>query len=133
MPKQSGVTLDSLAGQMEKLTTQVGELAEQNAYVIKYLTGGGLIQDMKQHFPTKEEFAVLKTDVRGLKTDVGGLKQMFAAHEKKEDERYNRIMKVLDAHTKLLLKLDQERLFQIQRIDRLEKELKEIKVHLGLA
>ena len=69
--KQSKAMLESLAGQMGVLATQVGELAEQNTYVIKYLTGGGLIEEMKRHFLTKEE---------------------FFTHEQKEDERYNRIM-----------------------------------------
>lgn len=75
------------------------ELSEQNDYIIKYLTGGGLIEDMKRHFATKEE---------------------FIAHEAKSDDRYTNIMNVLDAHTKMMTKLDQERLMQIHRIDRLE-------------
>ena len=88
-----------------------GDIEEQVAYIVDYLVSGKLIKEMEFHFPTKTEFQI---------------------HEQNEDERYQRIMTVLDAHTKLVTKLDQERLFQIQRIDRLEKELKKIKVHLGL-
>lgn len=90
--------------QAKKDGEQLTKLNEKLDYLISYVTGPSLRADLAQDFPTKDLF----------------------------DRRFDQILTILDTQAKLLTTLDQERIFQIHRVDRLEKELSKIKAHLGL-
>jgi len=49
------------------------------------------------------------------------------------DVRFDDVMSTLDAHTQMLECLDQERLFTIERVKRIEDDVKRLKVHSKLA
>ncbi|MBU0625582.1 hypothetical protein KKF05_04530 [Patescibacteria group bacterium] len=49
------------------------------------------------------------------------------------DARFDDVMSTLDAHTKMLERLDQERLFTIERVKRIEDDVQQLKTQLKLA
>ncbi|MFH1854988.1 MAG: hypothetical protein ABH810_01080 [bacterium] len=70
----------------------------------------------------KTDIFGLKTDVSGLKTDVGGLKHDMVW-----------VKDTLEKHTTMLKRLDEERIFTLNYVKRLEKEIAFIKKHLKIA
>lgn len=53
--------------------------------------------------------------------------------DKKIDKRFDQILTILDKHTIILKRLDQERLFTLERIKRLEADVLTLKRHLGIS
>ena len=70
----------------------------------------------------KIDVSDLKTDVSGLKTDVSGLKHDMAW-----------VKDTLEKHTTMLKRLDEERIFTLNYVKRLEKEIAFIKKRLKIA
>lgn len=86
-----------------------------------------------------DEFKVLdeKLDrvLEYMDVKFGAVDKRFDDFEKrfeKNDKDHDRIMSVLDYHTKMISTLDQGRLFSIERIKRIEDDVTNIKRHLKL-
>lgn len=77
------------------------------------------------HFDTKLLQVTAKLD--------GNWTKRFNQFEEKFDRFRDDILTVLDGHTQILKRLDQERLFTLERIKRIEQEIALIKKHVGLA
>lgn len=62
--------------------------------------------------------------------------EKFASIEHKlqeHDEKFDRIVTILDNHSHMLERLDQERLFTLEYVKRLENDIKRIKSRLKIA
>ena len=77
----------------------------------------------------EDNIFTIKEDIYGLKEDVSGLEQNVSKLQTGMDWTKN----VLDLHTGLLQRLDQERAFTMSHVQRLEDEIDRIKKQLKIA
>lgn len=78
---------------------------------------------MSSNFDTKLLQVTAKLD--------GNWTKRFNHFEEKFDRFRDDILTVLDGHTVILKRLDQERLFTLERIKRIEHDIELIKKHVG--
>jgi len=105
--------IDANSQKMDKLNTDLSEridnvndnLSRGLDNSVNYMLNGGLVENLKQVFVTREEF----------------------------NQRMDKMVTILDSHTKILERLDQERLFTFERVKRLEDEVQKIKAHLHIS
>lgn len=83
----------------------INQLDKKIDQLTDYIVNGGLIENLKEVFVTKADFTKVMNDISTK----------------------------LDAILVIVSRLDQERLFMVQRMDRLESEVEKIKKVLKIA
>lgn len=80
----------------------------------------------------KESALLTKADLRGLEIEVKGISQRVDKLEHRYDKKFDDILRILDAQTVILQRLDQERIFTLEWIRRIESDVALLKKHVGL-
>jgi chromosome segregation ATPase len=118
-------TIETLTTEMrsgfDKTNKLVGDLASSMAKGFEKVEGD--ILDLKSDVSgLKTDVFDLKSGVSSLKSDVGGLKVDMIW-----------VKDILEKQTGTLMRLDQERIFSLNYVQRLEKEVEKIKKQLKIA
>jgi chromosome segregation ATPase len=96
--------------------------------------------EQKKHFD--KQFALMEQRLDNHDGKFVSIEMKLTEHDKKfddigqklsdHDEKLDRIVTTLDQHTHFLERLDQERLFTLEHVKRLEREINVIKVRLNI-